>query len=762
MLQNITSIYNPGNLTEQGLIDGFVIRTNEYNNILKRILNSKKMINPPQHIIIQGQRGTGKTTLLCRLCYEIKRNEELKNMVPVLFNEELYGVYSLLSFWEKLVEYLNDIEVFKGISEEVYKIIDEEANEPKVFEKIEEYLNINNKKLIIFIDNFDEILNKFSEIENRRLREVLTTSADIWIIGGSANIMEVSCEYLQPFFEFFETYELKELSKKDTESLLMSLGKNRDSKDINKILNENSSKIETLRRLTGGVPRTIVLLYDILIDTDTSHTSYKNLDLLLDKVTPLYKHRMDDLKGVQQPIVNAIALNWDKILIDEILKKTRLNKEEVEKELGILSRNNIILKETIGENILYSIRERFLNIWYLMRCGKKRDIERVKWISRFLEEWCNRDEISSRVQIHLEYMKEGKLDVQHAYNMTIALAETKHLDNVSKRQFLTQSKEYFKDNSPDLFEEIGLYTKDKYRIMSESELIQLSKSGDHIASYELGRFYHVEKKEYKKAEEYYKKAEEQGDVGALLNLGVLYKNEYKEYKKAEEYYKKAEEQGDVKALLNLGILYKNEYKEYKKAEEYYKKAEEQGDVRALLDLGVLYDDIYKDYKKAEEYYKKAEEQGNVGALNNLGILYYKVYKEYKKAEKYYKKAVERGNIYGLANLGLMYLELDRFDKSIFEFERFLNKLEPHELESEKITNYFLDLMAKKQYSSLLRLLKENSHNIKERYKPVYYALMYFMQDEFPLEFKKMGSELDETVKEIIKKVKEKQNDLSNK
>ena len=39
------------------------------------------------------------------------------------------------------------------------------------------------------------------------------------------------------------------------------------------------------------------------------------------------------------------------------------------------------------------------------------------------------------------------------------------------------------------------------------------------------------------------------------------------------------------------------------------------------------------------------------------------------------------------------------------------------------------------------------YDFKNRYKPVWYALMSLMQDEYPNEIKKMGSELKESVVE---------------
>ena len=48
---------------------------------------------------------------------------------------------------------------------------------------------------------------------------------------------------------------------------------------------------------------------------------------------------------------------------------------------------------------------------------------------------------------------------------------------------------------------------------------------------------------------------------------------------------------------------------------------------------------------------------------------------------------------------------------------------------------------------------ENKHDIRERYKPIYYALMVQMRDTYPDEHRKMGPELTRTVEEILRQIK---------
>jgi len=39
-----------------------------------------------------------------------------------------------------------------------------------------------------------------------------------------------------------------------------------------------------------------------------------------------------------------------------------------------------------------------------------------------------------------------------------------------------------------------------------------------------------------------------------------------------------------------------------------------------------------------------------------------------------------------------------------------------------------------------------------KFKPLYYALMHYLKDEYPNEFIKMGKELEQPVKEVIENI----------
>ena len=71
-----------------------------------------------------------------------------------------------------------------------------------------------------------------------------------------------------------------------------------------------------------------------------------------------------------------------------------------------------------------------------------------------------------------------------------------------------------------------------------------------------------------------------------------------------------------------------------------------------------------------------------------------------------------------------------------------------------MTDYFLLLLAKQQLQPAYELFQQFP-DLKQQFKPVYYALMTLLKDQYPKEYLKMGSELAETVREVLGQVEEK-------
>ena len=208
-------------------------------------------------------------------------------------------------------------------------------------------------------------------------------------------------------------------------------------------------------------------------------------------------------------------------------------------------------------------------------------------------------------------------------------------------------------------------------------------------------------------------------------------------------------------MFYLALLYEQELKDYDQAIIYYKKAIGKNHTNAMFGLAFLYEEKFKDYKQAIIYYKKAIEKDYPLAMSALASLYYKQNREKKQclllSEKAYSLEKHEVITYTLATAQLWNNHTQASIKTIKELLASPNNIEKY---MDDITDYFLLLLAKQQSQAAYDLFQQFP-DLKQQFKPVYYALMTLLKDQYPKEHLKMGSELKETVQEILEQIKKK-------
>jgi TPR repeat protein/nucleoside-triphosphatase THEP1 len=707
----VATIYNPQNQTRAGLIEGFVVRQTTFERLFKEIKGAKMAV-PEQHYLLLGPRGIGKTTMLLRLAYEVDNTPKLHNwLIPVIFNEEEYGIRRLFNFWERIMDKLeqhhadfNFAQVERRRLSALYK--DDDAYERALYEWLSNELKRTGKKALLLIDNFGDIAEKFSKEEAHRLRKILQESSDIRIIAASAVVLDSFYDYKHPFYEFFKVEELKGLSNKETQDLLLRLSENYKKETVTRIVTQHPGRVEALRRITGGVIRTMVLLFEIFAD-DEDGNAFKDLEVVLDRISPLYKHRMDDLSTQQQAIVEAIALQWDGITVKEIVENTRLDSKIISAQLQSLEKNGVVEKRaTMTKNHVYLVAERFFNIWFLMRLGRRSDEKRVLWLVRFFEDWCDEDMMRSRAKAHRQAVRRGGFDPEAAFSYTQAFAQTEKLSAIEKHELLRDTRDYLTLAAPNLaqdlktsdldvaYEGCQLWFKGKkdkaltllrrcrglLSLEKASELTQITVNVQQITFWDMEivtlvsntalAFATLDTPDFEKAKHCWQCAAEAGDINAMLALGAFYKNERKDLNKAIAWYQKAADLGSANAMFNLGWLYKNEQKDIEKAEYWYEKAAHAGNSKAMNNLGWLYKKERKLLDKAQDWYEKAANIGNVTAMYNLGWLHQNDLRDSDKAQGWYEKAALAGNATAMYNLGRLYKnERNDSEKAKYWYEK---------------------------------------------------------------------------------------------
>ena len=247
LIISLPIFYNPLNFDRKTLLEHFVVRHKEFNRIF-RDFKSSKLNQTSQNFLIQGQRGCGKTTLLAKLRFEIEADKSLSHLLVIQFTEEQYNIFTLNRLWEAVADILEDTPGFKNIVDEMERY-DEEDD---YFSLISRYLSKNQKKLVLLIDNFGDILDKLKEMEHKKLRDILHES-DLQIIAASTRTLETTYKHDKPFFESFTTIYLEALTKKMSEPFWNIWPAGTAALEALAVIQHQKGRIEAIRRLTGGI-----------------------------------------------------------------------------------------------------------------------------------------------------------------------------------------------------------------------------------------------------------------------------------------------------------------------------------------------------------------------------------------------------------------------------------------------------------------------------------------------------------------------------
>ncbi|OQY00930.1 MAG: hypothetical protein B6I26_06600 [Desulfobacteraceae bacterium 4572_130] len=681
-------IYNTQTISKQEINNNFVLRKELY-NLIWDDLNSFKINFKDQHFLIQGVRGSGKTFFLMKLFYDIQDSNKLKNSIPILLKEEEYFISCLGNLWILICEELKYRDsIFDDLFIKMNILFKNQVKneEKKLFKILEKTLKKYNKKIILLIDNIGDIFNIIGEKHTKIFKQILSSSNIIRIIATNNVVPGTNSDYEKLFLTFFKKIHLKELDLKEIKKLILYCANISKNEQINIIVEKHQGKIEALTRLTGRSLRTIILLFEIFSKTKNI-TTYNYLEKIIDGTTPLYKPIMDNTIPSQKPIIDIIARNWDGITAKKISKKTRQKTSLVSAHLAKLEKNNIVLKQkTSTKNNIYFLKERFFNIWYLLRLGRNKEREKVMWLTRFLELWCSQKKILDKTEIFKTSLKSKNFTLKNAVFFDLPIL---FIDNLMEKEDLHFAiKNYLEkiESKKNLKELSNVEIREVFEKISRDVK---NKSDDKLTGFEL-----------------------------FLKANIFHVN--KDYEDSERYYKKAIKKGHIGALNSLGFLYKNSY--------------------------------FNKYDKAEKYYKQGINKGNISALYNLAIFYFQQNIKKNQAMELILKAIKNNNTnfdYLFAYV-FMLIWHNKVKQALLIIKKILKNKEFFKKYEQECIEILIFLISKNQLNIALELI--NSFNLEKKLKPVYYALMILMKDQYKDEYLKMGPELKTTVNEILENI----------
>ena len=619
------ALYNPALLSAEALLGEFIARRPLLETLLDTIRQNAAG-HAPQHILLVGPRGMGKTTTLWAIAHSVNRDTTMaRGWQPVVFDEESRRVGDLADFWLEAIRQWEH--ATKDSADRTKALLDQagtdiEARARQVFLDV---VTRSGRRALMLIDNLNDVLASISDPEPlHRLRAFLMEESRIMLIGGATRYFPQITDVDQPFYDFFRVFELKPLSLEEMKTCLLSLAQIRGDAEVEKTVREREGTMRSLHLLTGGNPRLIKTFYRLLAEGLRGDIR-ADLERLLDEFTPYFKSIVDALPVQQQRIFDAVALNWDPVDVATIAHATRVPSNQVSAQLRMLVKAGHVA-EPAGhpKRKTYLLADRFSNIHYLMRHGRAAR-SRFDWFVAILQlifpDQSHAVTLAKVASQTAECGPDGQRDARDLLHSALCRAESAK----SRRELLHAT---FRENW------------DKDTLNSLASWIDLTEAKQHLPETDILAFFQQMPTELRKKLGF--KPENSHWWYQLTD----FLEEKSAWALAEAAYRKAIELDpkDARPWTFLGLLLHNSLGRPTEAEAAYHKAIELNPKYSYpwSLLGKLFEDSHNRLTEAEAAYRKAIELSPKDAFLRtvLGNLLKDPLGRPTEAEDAYRKAIE--------------------------------------------------------------------------------------------------------------------------
>lgn len=386
----VTHKYTPAEMSERELDATFAARGHTVDYLLDSLRNQihAKTLSS---FVITGPRGAGKSTVIHMVALRIRRDPKLNGAwLPVVFPEEQFSVTSLRDFLAAILGELSTdgLPEAQAWQEKVAAEPNDEQSEQLAMTGLKAITKKAGKRLVIFVENLNHLLEDCLDDQMKgTLRRLLMVDPFMLLIGSAVHVFDSLKNYDEAFFNYFGPVPLDRLSAEQVFELLKLRAKFDGNEQFLRDFPKQQAKIRAIVQLSGGNPRLILMLYELLSQRQIT-TIVQCLRRLVDELTPLLKDEMESLPPQQRKIIHALMEKGGTAKPADLAAPTRLPLNAITSQLKRLKDAQFVelLGGGKGQKANYTAPDKLFSIWYQMRyLGQNR--RRIELFVEVLRVW---------------------------------------------------------------------------------------------------------------------------------------------------------------------------------------------------------------------------------------------------------------------------------------------------------------------------------------------------------------------------------------
>ena len=423
-LDSNIGLYRSGVTSPERLRDTSVAREHIVDNAIESLRGSVGR-KSKHHLLFIGPRGIGKTHLLSCIEDTVQSDETLNaSVVVVRFPEESNRTLSFADFLIGMCGILKEVLEDEPLWTDLFAAVETEEEDARVADTLVPAIREENRRrgrtLLVMLENLGEILGRQIRDKNdvASLRKFFMADNGCLLLATAPLHFDAITDVGQPFYDFFDIQILENLSFEETVEVIRLNLRWEKHEDILENFEGMRPRLQALYRMTGGNPRLTMMLYELIAHESITRVQ-DQFQLLLDRISPFYQGRLNDLPPGQRALLECLASMRDlEKTPAAIAARIRMSQQETSSLLKRLSDAHYLraIQHPLDKRSrLYTIREGFFDIWLAMnlsRGARKRLPFLLEFFSLFYPSIDAREE--KRRILRKKLVEKGSVDAERA------------------------------------------------------------------------------------------------------------------------------------------------------------------------------------------------------------------------------------------------------------------------------------------------------------------------------------------------------------
>lgn len=375
--ENVIWYYTPSNTRPEEL-EALLV---EREPILEELLESVRLAADGKglrHFLLVGPRGAGKTHVISVLRHRIDSDPDMRRKVVIgWLPEDMFGMSQPVNWFRTLAEELGQRGEIPELLESLAGLT---TTEDRTAESVGRLIasHLGDRTLIILHENLNRVLKQLGRRGQQVIRAFLQNNPNILLIATTPSLSDDVQKHEAPFYGFFQTRTLDELTYDGTLDLFIRLARLRGDEETVAYLDTpiGKGRVRSVQVLAGSNPR-ILIVFGGFMSREGFQSLLPLFEKTVDEMTPYYQERMESLSPQQQEVLLHFLKAGRALTPTNVAELSWLSLKLAGTILANLTDLGFLRRRQDGKKSWYDLREPLMKMAWQVKDSRTEPIELI-------------------------------------------------------------------------------------------------------------------------------------------------------------------------------------------------------------------------------------------------------------------------------------------------------------------------------------------------------------------------------------------------